>query len=219
VNHIRHSGIFDASNLSVTLVGAGGIGAMTALMLVKMGVELLTIYDGDTVSEENLPTQLHRLGTEGELKVAALKATLELFGDDTQIFAEPARIGAGDAVWGSIVISAVDSIQARKDIWQAVRNGKAGWYIDARMSAEEFQMHAIDMSSPKAVERYGRMIAAEDDGGIPDAPCTQKATFFCSAIASGHIGSVVRKIAAGRRPAAYLVHNILYDRLFHLGDA
>ncbi len=40
-----------------------------------------------------------------------------------------------------------------------------------------------------------------------------------AAIAAGHLGSTVRKIATGIRPAKYLIHNILNDKLFHLGDA
>lgn len=39
------------------------------------------------------------------------------------------------------------------------------------------------------------------------------------AISAGQVGSAVRKIATGLRPAYCLVHNILNDRLFHLGDA
>ena len=52
MNHTRHMGIFQVpSTFSVTLIGAGGIGATTALTLAKMGVRILQIFDDDTVSE------------------------------------------------------------------------------------------------------------------------------------------------------------------------
>jgi molybdopterin/thiamine biosynthesis adenylyltransferase len=216
MDHIRHSSIFDASGLSVTLVGAGGIGSMTALVLSKMGVRDIVIYDSDVVAPENLATQLHRLGTEGEPKAEALQKTLALFADDVQIYPMDEHVQAGHQLYGEVVISAVDSIQARKNIWQAVLNGKTRWYLDARMSAEEFQLYTVDMNDLGDAVKYGRMIAYEDDASIPDIPCTQKATFFCAAIAAGHIGATVRKILTGRRPAPYLVHNMLYDRLFAL---
>lgn len=217
--HDRHIGIFDAANLSVSLVGAGGIGAMTALMMAKMGVEVIAVYDDDIVSPENLATQLHRLETIGRPKVTALQETLAAFSDDTLVLPSQDRITADKVLFGQLVISAVDSIQARKDIWEAVCAGKVGWYIDARMSAEEFQMYVIDMSNPEKIAKYGAMIADEDDSKIIDAPCTSKATFFCAAMAAGHIGSTVRKIVTGIRPAFYIVHNTLFNRLFAIGEA
>lgn len=219
MDHTRHMNIFDASRLSVTLIGAGGIGAITALTLAKMGIAHLTVYDGDTISPENMSTQLHRVGTEDEPKVEALQKTLGLFSDDTLVYPNYGRINRDDELHGQIVISAVDSIQARKDIWAAVKAGKVGWYIDARMSAEEFQMHVVDMSLSAKVAKYDEMILDEDDSKVPDVACTEKATFYCAAIAAGQLGSAVRKILTGIRPADYLIHNILNDKLFHLGDA
>jgi len=219
MDHTRHIGIFNASNLSVSLVGAGGIGAMAALMLAKMGIPHLTVYDGDTVAPENMSTQLHRLGTEDEPKVEALQKTLTLFSDDTSIYPAYRRITNNDELFGQVVISAVDSIKARKDIWAAVIRGSVGWYIDARMSAEEYQMYVIDMENPEKVAKYDAMISQEDDSKIPDIPCTQKATFYCAAMAAAHIGATVRKIVTGIRPVYYTVQNMLYNRLFALGEA
>jgi molybdopterin/thiamine biosynthesis adenylyltransferase len=219
VDHTRHIGIFDCSSLAVTLVGAGGIGAMTALMLAKMGVAHLVIYDGDTVSPENMPTQLHRLGDLGRGKVFGVEEIIQTFSDDTTVYPVDARVTANLSLSGTIVISAVDSIAARKDIWKATYRGSCAWYIDARMSAEEFQMHCVNMNDAAQVDKYAKMIDAEDDSKIPDIPCTAKATFFCAAIAAGQIGGAVRKIITGLHPAKYLIHNILNDKLFHLGDA
>jgi len=216
MNHTRHSAIFDVSNMSVTLVGAGGIGAITALGLAKMGGHDLVIYDDDVVSEENLPTQLHQLRDLGRSKVYGLEETLQAFSDDTILYPEDQRVTAGMSLYGQVVISAVDSIQARKDIWQAVVNGHCGWYIDARMSAEEYHQYAVKMSDPVSAARYGRMIDAEDDSRIPTLPCTSKATFHTALIAAGHIGAALRLIATGHKPPYYKVHNIFMDRLMIL---
>jgi molybdopterin/thiamine biosynthesis adenylyltransferase len=211
MNHDRHIGIFNASNLSVSLIGAGGIGAMTALMLAKMGVEVIAVYDDDIVSPENLATQLHRLDTIGQPKVTALQQTLAAFSDDTLVLPCQDRVTANKTLYGKVVISAVDSIQARKDIWAAVNNGSVGWYIDARMSAEEFQMYTIDMENQERVAKYDEMIASEDDSRIPDAPCTSKATFFCAALSSAIIGRTVRKIVCGIVPPRFYLQNLITD--------
>ncbi len=211
MDHTRHIGIFTASGLNVTLVGAGGIGAMTALVLAKIGVGNLTVYDGDTVSDVNLPTQLHRLGTEGEYKVEALQKTLCLFGDDTNIFPVAERIDGAEPLSGQIIISAVDSISARKQIWKAVRAGHNSWYLDGRMSAEEFHLYAVKMTSQDQVAKYDRMITDEDDQKISELPCTSKATFYCSALSSAIIGRTVRQIATGCVPPYYYVQNLITD--------
>lgn len=216
MDHIRHSAIYDASHLTVTLIGAGGIGAMTALCLAKMGVGNLIVYDDDTVSEANMPTQLHRLGDLGREKVFGLEEIVQTFSDDTAFYPEDIRITADMQLFSSVVVSAVDSIQARKDIWQAVMNGNCGFYLDARMSAEEFHLFSVDLFDPGQIFRYNAKITGEDDSQVPDIPCTAKATFYTAAMAAGHIGSAVRKIASGEKPTGTLVHNIFRDKLFAL---
>jgi len=87
------------------------------------------------------------------------------------------------------------------------------------MSAEEFQMHCVNMNDPAQVQKYDSMIEAEDDSRIPTLPCTAKATFYTALGAAKNICGAVRKIATGLHPAAFLVENMLHDKLFHLGDA
>ena len=194
MRHDRHSELFDCAGVSVTLVGAGGIGAATALVLAKMGVPYLTICDGDTVDDVNLATQLHKLSAVGRPKVEAVKDMLLEFSDDTDVQIVNGRIESDGYLYGQFAISAVDSITARKDIWNAVKRGKVRWYMDARMSAEQFHLFTVDMSD---YAWYENMLAGESEAGVPDVPCTMKATFFCASIAGGLIGSAVKNILVG----------------------
>ena len=146
MDHSRHMELFDARNLSVTLIGCGGIGALTALVLAKMGVGYLNLYDDDTVDEVNLATQFHRLSNVGRNKGMALEETIQLFADDTMTEVNDYRVDDHiDKLPGEIIISAVDSIFARKDIWKAAYNSPAHWYLDARMAAEQFRLNTIDL--------------------------------------------------------------------------
>lgn len=190
-NHIRHSEIFDASRLGTVLIGAGGIGAATALALAKMGVRYLEVWDDDFVSEENLATQLHRLSDVGMEKVFALKDLLAEFSDDTYVEPVPGRVTAQTGISGQIIISAVDSIAARKAIWAAL--GNFDWYIDARMGAEIAQIFCLEGRGDDSW--YADMLAGQDDASVEDAPCTRRATFFCASAIAGILGSLVRKVA------------------------
>ena len=58
---LRQLDIADPSKFKdkpVTVIGAGGIGAATAVALAKTGFENITVYDFDTLEEHNIPSQL-----------------------------------------------------------------------------------------------------------------------------------------------------------------
>lgn len=212
MDHTRHADLFRAEDLSVTLIGAGGIGASTALALAKMGVGHLTVWDDDTVSEVNLPTQLHRLSDLGRQKVQALNQLVFEFSDDTDFVAVADRVTPA-GYWGLedyIVISAVDSIKARKGIWQVVRQGKVRWYLDSRMAAEEFHLFCVDMHN---YAWYEQMLAGEDDSSVPELSCTAKATIYTSFVSAGRIGLAVKRIATGQRNPRVFIYNIAADHL------
>ena len=156
MDHTRHANIYSIPGyFQVGLVGAGGIGAMTALVFAKMGVQLLNVWDDDEVSEENIPTQLHQVEHIGFEKVAGLQQTLEAFSDEIFFQGIPERVTEKTQLGNfNLFISAVDSITARQQIWIALQQAGVQWYIDARMAAEKFDMFVLDMSDFGARERY-----------------------------------------------------------------
>jgi molybdopterin/thiamine biosynthesis adenylyltransferase len=214
LNHMRHIELFDVSNTGVTLVGAGGIGALTAIVLAKMGVGYMNIFDDDVVSEENLPTQMHLMDDLGRPKVDALAYLINAFSDDTRVFASQERITLGSHISNQIIIAAVDSIQARKEIWNAsfdeLGQPMFNWYIDPRMAAEEAQVYCVSRDD---IDWYDRMILGQDDKDIPDLPCTRKATIFTAASVAGMIGKTLRQIATDIIPPKMVAYNILLDQM------
>jgi hypothetical protein len=216
--HIRHSAIFTIpENEPITIIGCGGLGATTALTLAKMGYRYMTIFDDDVVSPENLATQLHKPSDVGNAKVHALTGILRDFSDDVTVDAVPERVGIYTRFHSPIVISAVDSIKARQEIWQSVLSSKCEWYIEMRMGAEEMNLHSVNMKDPASVKWYDEYITGQDDASIPDAPCTEKATFFCSMVASGFVGSIVRKLKTNLSVPKKLVVNLISNTLMQIG--
>ncbi len=72
MEHTRQSGILNASRLTVTIIGAGGIGALTAVVLSKLGIGYLTLFDDDYVDTVNLATQFFRVYDVEKYKVDAV---------------------------------------------------------------------------------------------------------------------------------------------------
>jgi molybdopterin/thiamine biosynthesis adenylyltransferase len=211
MNHVRHSNIYSIPGyFQVGLVGAGGLGATTALTLAKMGVQQMTVWDGDVVSEENIATQLHKWRDVGVPKVFALQQTLEEFSDEIIFDPRPERVNETSAFPRfNLLISAVDSIMARKLIWDAIYRGvKPGFYCDMRMAAEEFQVFVLDMNDKNAVHKYAYMLESLSDDDVPELTCTEKATFHCSLAAAGHIGAILRNIVRREQKSARIVHYI-----------
>src|SRR5512146_2981180 len=131
MDHTRHSAIFDASRLSVTVIGAGGIGAATCLALAKMGVPFFSIIDDDIVSDVNMPTQLHRLADLGRPKPFAVADMIREYSDDLiNVEVSTSRVVGEEPLTDQIIISCVDSIQARQDIWRAVKAGRNQLYLE-----------------------------------------------------------------------------------------
>ena len=215
MDHTSHSAIFNASRLSITVIGAGGIGAATCLALAKMGVPFFTIIDDDVVSDVNMPTQLHRLADLGRPKAEAVSDMISEFSDDIQsILCIEERVDANAIpLTDQIIISCVDSIQARQDIWKAVQGGRNQLYLEARMGAEVFQLHCVD---PKDNVWYDRYVTSQSDAEIADVPCTSKATIYTAFLAAAMIADAVKKFITGQALAHKIVLNLTNNSLMEM---
>lgn len=118
MNTQRFSGLFDMKEIHCTVIGAGGIGSWAALALAKMGVRHITVFDPDRVSEENVATQLYPEWAIDVPKVTALTRVVSELTQRGVIWGYPFAVSseAEELPPSRFLISAVDSILARKDI-------------------------------------------------------------------------------------------------------
>lgn len=216
MDHTRHTEIYDASHLHLTLIGAGGIGALTAIALAKMGIKSLHIIDSDVVDQVNIPVQFHKHSDVGKSKAFSAMENVLAFTDMDRDYTV-VTFGYAEAdthLSGDIVISAVDSINARKQIWEAVKMSNIKFYLDARMAAEEFHLYFIDTEDPVNVLRYDQIISNTNEVDITEIACTAKATIYCAAHAAGFITGAVKKISTDEKQSTYLVFNMKTNFLF-----
>lgn len=99
----------------ITIVGVGGVGGYTAVMLVRAGIEKMTIIDFDNVSPSNINRQIIAYeSTMGKSKVDVLKQMLLEINKDAEIEAINSRL-TEENVDGLLpktdfVVDAIDSV-------------------------------------------------------------------------------------------------------------
>lgn len=105
----------------VLVVGAGSGGSLTAELLVRSGVEKLTVVDNDAVAVENLSRSIYTANDIGQPKVEALKRHLEAINPGIDVDTRPVRLQEmADAAFAELVASC-DLVVAATDDPQAQR--------------------------------------------------------------------------------------------------
>ena len=178
----RQQDIIPADRLAAckaTVIGVGAIGRQVALQLTAMGIPWLQIIDFDVVEPSNLASQGYLEDDLGKLKVDATADLCRKINSDLEIHIVPERFRRSMKI-GNIVLCCVDKIDARRLIWQAVKN-KVNCFFDARMSAEVLRvLTACDFESRK---HYPTTLFNADEAFV--GPCTAKTTIYCANIAAG----------------------------------
>ena len=180
--YIRQKDIVPADRLAAckaTVVGVGAIGRQVALQLTAMGIPWLQLVDFDTVDASNLASQGYLENDLGKPKVEATTLLCKQINTGVEIHwvKQPFR---RSMEIGNIVFCAVDRIDTRRLIWEAVKD-KTNFFADGRMTAEVLRiLTACDFASRK---HYPTTLFHSDEAF--EGPCTAKTTIYCANIAAG----------------------------------
>jgi sulfur-carrier protein adenylyltransferase/sulfurtransferase len=86
-------------NAKVLLIGAGGLGAPSALYLAAAGVGTLGLVDDDVVDESNLQRQvIHNTERVGEPKTESARQTIEALNPDVKVVEHRLRLDATNVI-------------------------------------------------------------------------------------------------------------------------
>jgi sulfur carrier protein ThiS adenylyltransferase len=162
-----------------TVIGVGAVGRQVALQLTAMGIPWLQLVDHDKVEISNLASQGYSEMELGMLKVEGTAKTCLWLDSSVEIYTLAERFKRSAEI-GNAVFCCVDKIDARRLIWEAVKD-KVNFYCDGRMSAEVLRvLTACDSESRK---HYPTTLFSADEAFV--GPCTAKTTIYCANIAAG----------------------------------
>lgn len=209
--YTRHLGIFDPHKhpVSATIIGCGAVGSFVAVGLAKMGIKRQRLYDHDTVEIENLPVQMHGKGSIGQHKVAATYATIlsACPEEDVQQMVDPIATKWEDQpIRTDIVVSAVDSLEVRKAIWQSVKYDPAVRILaDARIGGQAMKIYAVSPVSPDDIRVYDDSFKSMNGSELP---CTERGVIDVSLFSSALIIRAIRRWITTGRKETYRVFDL-----------
>ena len=181
--------------LGIDIIGCGGLGSTTAVWLARMGCYNLRLWDFDTVAVENLSSQHFNQHHLGMNKAKAVSGQICEITDMHVVYQEIEYI---DATLRQVVISAVDNMQTREDIYKQALHSGSQWLIDPRMGAEMGYIYVLDLYDAEARKSYE--ISLYPDEEALEEPCTGKATGYCALELTAKIVKVIKDIMVGHPP-------------------
>lgn len=174
----------------VTIIGCGGIGNPTTLLLAEIGFEEINSMDPDSIEEHNSSNSLFPPSHIGEKKVYSCQKTIEYL-TNLSIQAIPEKFDGCQSLSG-IVVAAVDNMEARQKIWDKVKyNIDIPLLIDGRTGGETVQVFTIAPCQIEDVEFYEKHLFPDKEA--VNLPCTERTIMYTGFIIAGLIGSQIKK--------------------------
>lgn len=194
----------EAKNKEVTLIGCGGINSWAALLLSRLKLERLTIFDPDVVETANMSGQLYRTSNVGDSKVNAIIGTIREYSNYYNVNGYICPFTINDFT-STIMICGLDNMRARSTAfnnWKNtvfqygnVENKDKFLFIDGRLSADEFQVFAIQGNDDKAMYKYEKEWLFSDFEAEETICSFKQTSFMANMIASVMVNIFVNFIA------------------------
>lgn len=210
--------IFDPARFTwdVHVIGVGGIGSAVVLPLVKLGLRsTLHLWDADHVEPHNVPAQLiYRRSDVGKSKVAATAEMLTPYLEPAcRIVTHEEQVTEATVLEG-VVISGVDSMDARQRIWEAVRfNPDVPLYLDGRIGGEQMTLLALNPCDVEAMEAYEGAWLFPSSEAAPLA-CAARTVIHPPVVLAGFMIAQLTRFARGLSLRQYIDVQVREAQLF-----
>lgn len=186
----------------VVLAGLGGIGSWCALLLSRLDIRYLTLYDDDVVDSVNLAGQFYRKNQIKAYKASAISTAIHEYSNYYNCNACIKKFDISSAA-SRIMICGFDNMTAREVFyrrWLCYLNkypsiANECLFIDGRLSADTFQVLCIKGDDEYNIKRYEEKFLF-DDSEADETICSFKQTsFMANMIASYMVNLFVNFIS------------------------
>lgn len=211
----RQRDIFDPEkheNAQVVMAGCGGIGSATALALTKLGIPHINLVDFDDVEMHNIPNQMFETDAArggGESKVEALRTMLYRFNDHVEVGAINKKIqDIPKQLLRGVVITGFDSMAARSDTWDIVKNNpNVELLIDGRLGKEDIAIYCVNPCNSDHQKYYEDVALGYDDDEAEELACTERAIIDVMFVVAALITRCVRRHYTNDEVEKVIIYN------------
>lgn len=205
-----------AKEIHITLAGVGGIGSWTGVLLSRLGINSMSIYDDDIVEEVNLSGQLFEGTHIGRHKVEALRTLMNRFSFFYNVNTFPRKY-TEYSIATKVMICGFDNMVARKDFFASwynlvveasknkEENLKEYLFIDGRLAAEELQIFCLRGDDLYSIHKYSKEHLFSDEEA-EETVCSYRQTSFMA----GMIGALINNLFVNY--VANLEEDIIFER-------
>lgn len=195
----------------VIIAGIGGIGSWTALLISRLGVRSLTIYDDDRVERVNMAGQFFQSSNTGGYKVNAMRNLCESFSSYYGVSAIRKKY-TSVSLRNKIMICGFDNMASRRTFFnnwktgvRSAENPDEYLFIDGRLLMEELQIYCIQGNDEYNMNRYETEFLFSDEEAV-EPMCSQKQTSFMANMIAGLIVNLLVNFVANKQ------QDMLYPR-------
>lgn len=215
--YIRQSGLISVDQLtkSIVVIGAGSIGSWTTLALLKLGCSDITVIDNDVVEVHNAGSQVYNSLDDGEKKIDALSKKLMGLTEMQPefLFETLDEKTAKEALEPyEIVISAIDNIEGRKIMFEALKGTKK-LFIDGRMAGNAIEIYTIPMDDPEKVKLYEETLFPPEEA--IEIPCSERSVVYNCFVIAGLIADIVAQKSNGENVPEELIVDLKNFTMFN----
>ena len=169
----KHLEFFNPTSLKkeqIHIIGCGAIGSNVALQLAKLGIEELTIWDFDIVTDHNITNQVYDINDINKPKTDAIERHLKDQNPNIKIIKR--RKYTNEPLSG-IVIVCVDSVKIRLAVANCnYYNTHLKLFLDGRIGLEQGQVYCINWENEKDKDNYIQLTDFDDsDVSTPISAC------------------------------------------------
>ncbi|MBI2450390.1 MAG: ThiF family adenylyltransferase [Candidatus Nealsonbacteria bacterium] len=185
----------------LVLIGAGGIGSHTALLLARLEFEDLIIFDHDAVEPHNLENQVYSLWDIGRPKVEALRWHIHGLPQRGNVQYLQEKVVDGTPLKG-IVIVAVDNLESRQIICRQLEPANphgnfAPLLIEAGAAQNIGIIYILNPNDSDQIAKYEQTLYGLPAGDIALNQCVDPEL---GPVFAGIIAKFVKNFWAGWRP-------------------
>lgn len=210
----RQLELYDAENEQdkATVIGVGATGSWVSLILSKLGVSEINMYDMDIIEGHNVPNQLYSVHDVGKIKVAMCKKYCDVLGSsNTDVTQRAMKIDKDHMIKpeeNNIIFCLVDSMAARKEIFDMiVDTGIKYTWIETRMGLTGYRIYMIDTTNEKEIEKYRETLYSDDEAEVSACGTSQSIVTTAVQCASHAVGLWLAK----KNNAEYVPNEIIFD--------